>query len=248
MNNKNKIALITGAAQRIGKAIAQELHSQGIDVAIHYGHSLKEAEILKKELNTIRSNSAEVFQYDLSGKESPKKLINNVKRHFGRIDYLVNNASIFYPTPFNQYKKEDLDSFLQINFFQTVKLSQLAYPLLKQNSGSIVNIIDIYAQRGLEDHTAYVASKAALLEATKNLAIEFAPEVTVNAVSPGAILWPESDVDLNHESQQLIIQNTALKRRGQVKDISKTVAYLLTQANYSTGSLINVDGGRRLYI
>jgi len=249
MKNKNKVALVTGAAHRLGKSIAIELHQKGIDIAIHCGKSVEAANQLKNELNDIRKQSAQVFCCDLIKPNNASRLIEQVTNQFGRLDYLVNNASIFYPTAIEKIQDEQLATFLQVNFFQPVKLAQAAFPWLKKESGSIVNLIDIYAESGLKNHTTYVASKAGLLEATKELAAEFAPEVRVNAVSPGAILWPSSDSNPQPDShQQEIIKNTALKKIGKPQDISKTVVYLLTQASYSTGSVINVDGGRRLYI
>ena len=247
-NSNNKIALITGGAKRIGKAIAMELHSRNIDIIIHCNRSIDDAKQLKGQLNNIRPNSADILVADLSDKETSSQLIKHIEIKYRKLDYLVNNASVYYPTPIAELKKEELDEILLINLYQPINLAKHVYPLLKKNKGSIVNIIDIYAQTGLTEHSAYVASKSALLEATKILALELAPEVRVNAVSPGAILWPESGLDSNNKSHQTIIEKTALKRRGQAQDISKTVAFLLTQANYSTGSMINVDGGRRLYI
>jgi len=248
MKNINKVALITGAAHRLGKSIAMELHQKEIDIAIHCSQSIPAANLLKDKLNQIRPQSAQVFPCDLIESTNAALLIEQINNQFGRLDYLVNNASIFYPTPIEQYQDLQLEAFLQINFFQPVKLAQAAFPLLKKEVGSIVNLIDIYAQAGLENHTSYVASKTGLLEATKSLAVELSPEVRVNGVSPGAILWPDLNDSSDDCHQQKIIENTALKRRGSPQDISKTVAYLLTEASYSTGSVINVDGGRRLYI
>lgn len=251
MTNEKKVALVTGAAHRLGKSIAIELHARNIDIAIHCGQSYDAAQLLCKQLNALRTNSAAVFPCDLAEPSTAKKLIEQAIRHFKRLDYLVNNASIFYPTPFAQTNSHELKRFLTINFSQPVKLLQSAYPHLKSNSGAAVNLIDIYAKRGLANYCDYVTSKNSLLEATKELATCFSPEVRVNGVSPGAILWP--DVSSNNETeqnsqQQNIIRNTALGRQGCAQDISKTVAYLLIDATYTTGSVINVDGGRNLYI
>jgi len=246
MINKQKVALITGAAHRLGKNIAVELHAKGIDIAIHCGESIDAANSLCEQLNAKRNNSAGVFQADFKDIDAANTLINKVIGHFNRLDYLVNNASIFYPTPFLETPTTELNQLLQINFTQPIKLLKAAFPYLEKNRGSAINIIDIYAERGLADHCDYVASKTSLLEATKELAYEFAPKVRVNAVSPGAILWPENDSDELY--QKSIIENTALKRQGTPNDISKTVAYLLIDAVYTTGSLISVDGGRGMYI
>ncbi len=248
MKNNNKVALVTGAAHRLGKSIALELHRRNIDIAIHYGHSTEAANRLCEQLNAERSHSASLFQCDLIEPNVAENLIGQVISTFSRLDYLVNNASIFYPTPFLQTPTSDLDSFMQINFIQPVKLIEIAFPYLKKNNGSVVNIIDIYAQQGLSEHCSYTASKTALLAATRELASRFAPDIRVNGVSPGAILWPTNNAEQEQQKQNMIIENTALKRAGTARDISLTVAYLLLEAQYSTGSVINVDGGRRLYI
>jgi len=248
MKNNNKIALVTGAAHRLGKSIAIELHSRNIDIAIHCGQSIEAANLLCDRLNAKRKNSASVFQCDLIEPDTAKNLIGQIIQVLGRLDYLVNNASIFYPTPLLESSSKELDSFIQINFIQPVKLIEAAFPFIKKNNGSVVNIIDIYAQRGLTEHCHYTASKMALLEATKELAIRFAPNIRVNGVSPGAILWPANNEMEDQQKQNTIIENTALKRLGIARDISLTVAYLLLDASYTTGSNINVDGGRQLYI
>ncbi len=248
MKNKNKVALVTGAAHRLGKSIAIELHNRNIDIAIHCGQSIEEANLLCDQLNAKRHNSAWVYQYDLSKPEAAGNIVDHIIKVSYRLDYLVNNASIFYPTPFLQSPSNELDSFLQINFIQPVKLIETAIPYLKKNNGSVVNVIDIYAQRGLTEHCHYTMSKTALLEATKELAVRYAPHVRVNGVSPGAILWPSNAETLSQQKQDAIIENTALKRPGDAQDISRTVAYLLLDALYTTGCIINVDGGRQLYI
>lgn len=248
MKNNNKIALVTGAAHRLGKSIAIELHNRNIDIAIHCGHSIEAANLLCEELNAKRINSASVFQRDLIEPDAAEDLIRQIVQVLGRLDYLVNNAAIFYPTPFLESPSNKLNPFMQINFIQPVKLIEAAFPFIKINNGSVVNIIDIYAQRGLTEHCHYATSKMALLEATKELARRFAPDIRVNGVSPGAILWPKNSDETEQKKQNLIVENTALKRTGIAQDISLTVAYLLLDALYITGSNINVDGGRRLYI
>ena len=248
MENNNKVAFVTGAAHRLGKSIAIELHSRNIDIAIHCGQSVKAANLLCDQFNGKRDNSASVFQYDLIKPDAAENLVRDIIQDFGRLDYLINNASIFYPTPFLETPSSELASFMQINFIQPVKLIEAAFPFIRMNNGSVVNIIDIYAQRGLTDHCHYTASKMALLEATKELAHRFAPHIRINGVSPGAILWPINSDDKDQQKQNAIIENTVLKRAGIAQDISLTVAYLLLDATYTTGSNINVDGGRRLYI
>lgn len=248
------VALITGAAQRIGKAIAQALHQRGVKVAIHCRDSKELAEQLAAQFNQTRGDSAEVFESDLTKTHLSNQLIKQVVKRFGRLDYLVNNASIFYPTPIEQTNDTthlSYQKFLQVNFFTPVNLLKAAYPYLKVNQGSALNLIDIYAKAGLEKHTEYVASKQALHEATKQLALEFSPEVRVNGISPGAILWPDNQANTCESSraqQNRIITNTALQRIGQASDISATAVYLLLDASYTTGCTIAVDGGRQLYI
>ena len=243
----NKVALITGAAKRIGKQIAKDLHRRDIDIVIHYRDSENEAMHLCNELNLNRDNSAYTVQADLTSNDADQKLIQEVLKYFNRLDYLVNNASIFYPTPFMQDNQEVVNSFLTVNSLFPTKLIERASAELKKNKGAIVNVVDIYASRGVAEHTYYVTSKSILMEQTKIYAASLAPEIRVNSVSPGAILWPELDVD-DVSLQADIIKNSALKRLGSAKDISKTVCYLLLEATYSTGANINVDGGRGLYI
>ncbi len=247
MTNKRKVALITGAAQRIGKSIALELHNRNIDVVLHCGQSINAAKQLCTLLNDKRSNSAAIVQADLLQESSStnKFLVQQSIKHFNRLDYLINNAAIFYPSSFLESSIDSLEKFLQVNTFQAANLIREASCYLKRNNGAVVNIIDIYAKRGLKEHCDYSTSKNALLALTQCFASVYAPEIRINAVSPGAILWPSN---ANNQNQQTIIENTALKRQGSAQDISKTVAYLLIDALYTTGSEISVDGGRQLYI
>jgi len=245
----SKVALVTGAANRLGKQIACELHNREIDIALHCGQSTQQAEQLCEQFNHIRSRSAFVIQADLNLADDAKNLIDSTLSHFQRLNYLVNNAAIFYPNDFSSSDEpSQLSSFLSVNLFRPIELMKMAFPFLKKQQGAIVNIIDIYANAGLADHCAYVASKEALLKATQHFAYHFSPDVRVNGVSPGAILWPESDLSADFILQRSIVEKTALKRKGNAEDISKAVAFLLLDAKYSTGSIINVDGGRRLYI
>ncbi len=252
------VALITGGALRIGKQIAKALHRRGINVVIHYNHSNRPADKLTAELNELRAKSAIAEQADLAIEGCEQDLISQTIRQFGRLDFLVNNASAFYPTPFfsDNYNFEPL---LQINLRSPIKLAKAAQPHLSRTSGAILNLIDIYARAGLCQHSAYVASKSGLLQATRQLAVEMAPEVRVNGISPGAILWPDtapknSNKDDPHaqavelSKQQSIIENTALMRIGAPQDISATAEFLLLDASYITGQTIAVDGGRQLYI
>ncbi len=246
-NNLHKVALVTGAARRIGRQIAIDLHAQNIDIAIHYRYSEQEAMSLSQELNRKRNNSAHLFPADLSEQSASQLLLHEILAHFSRLDFLVNNASIFYPTPILQTNAEQFDQFMAVNSRQAADLIREATPYLKQNFGSIVNIIDIYASRGLANHTAYVASKSALKALTHQFAQQLAPEIRVNGVSPGAILWPKQDLNkVNKQSE--ILQNSALKKVGRAANISEAVKFLLLDASYTTGAVIKVDGGRSLYI
>ena len=187
----NKVALITGAAKRIGREIALDLHQYNIDIAIHYRNSENEARKFCELLNSKRKNSAHLIQVDLTLENADELLICAVQKHFTRLDFLVNNASIFYPTPVDENYNDSMEIFFNINSSLPFKLIRRAAPLLKKNNGAIVNIVDIYAMKGLAEHTCYVASKSVLLELTKEFAHSLAPHIRVNSVSPGAILWPE---------------------------------------------------------
>lgn len=250
------VAFVTGASLRLGRAIAEELHRRGCKLVLHYNRSADDAQALARKLNTQRPDSCHLIQADLSKPEQLKNLIDNLINIYARLDFLINNASIFYPTPIEDLNEQDFLRFNRINCLAAINLSKQAFPYLAQTQGAIVNMIDIYAEAGHEQHTAYVASKAALAESIKQLAFEFAPKVRVNGVSPGAILWPEindsenstNDLQPSDTLKAQIIENTALKRLGEPDNIAKTVAYLAMDATYSTGSVIKVDGGRRLYI
>ena len=255
-NHSRRVALITGGAQRIGRSIAIALHRRKIDILIHCNQSMVEAAKLVQDFNQQRRNSAQLIQLDLSSSDSPKQLISQSISHFGRLDYLVNNASIFYPTPFLDLDYElSIERFIRVNFATPVKLMQLAKPYLSSHNGAILNLIDIYANSGLLEHTCYVASKSALQQISKQLALEFAPEVRVNGISPGAILWPDGptlaavhEQQKAKDKQEVIVTNTALKRKGCAEDISTAAEFLLLDADYITGQTIAVDGGRQLYI
>jgi len=249
------VALITGAAHRIGKNIAETLHQRHLDIALHYNSSPDAAQQLCESLNRIRKNSCFTFQADLLQTEGLKTLVSQVYNRFSRIDYLVNNASIFYPTPIDKlihHNEISLKQFMNINFLAPMRLIKLTLPYLRKNRGAILNIVDIYARTGLEKHVEYVASKEALLCATRSFAEELAPEVRVNGISPGAILWPESNCHVDAKgclnTQKKILEKTALNRKGTPSDIGMTAAYLLLDASYTTGCTIAVDGGRQLYI
>jgi len=239
--------LITGASKRIGQAIAIAFAKRGCNLAIHYNHSHLEAEKLQQTILKHYPVKCEIMQGQLGDSETYEMLIQKCASCFGGLDYLVNNASIFFPTPIMQAESDQFDNFIKVNSLAPLKLSLHALPMLKQTKGAIVNLIDIYADAGLTDHTFYVASKACLNELTKALALECAPEVRVNGVSPGAILWPEQENQMTL-GQQKILDATATKQLGTPEAIAATVVFLALDAHYITGSTINVDGGRRDYI
>lgn len=249
---QNKVALITGAAKRIGKQIAKDLHAKNIDLMLHYHSSKEDAHRLSCDLNQIRKNSVATIQADLADSSMDVKLVRSAIEKFGRIDYLINNASIFYPTPFLNSNTASAEKILKTNSQFPRKLINQAAPYLESSNGAVVNIIDIYAQSGLIEHTYYVASKNILRDITKEFAYMLAPNIRVNSVSPGAILWPEMEKSDNNQqtlkARNKILSDTALKKLGSAKDISNTVCFLLMDATYITGENINVDGGRRLFI
>ena len=249
MSSPRPVALITGAAKRIGAAIAQRLHEEGYDLALHYRDSAAEMDVLLAELNANRADSAFALQADLAESDRLPELIANTVGRFGRLDALVNNASSFFPTPFGQATPQHWDDLFAANARAPFFLSQAAAPHLKVSQGAIVNIADIYAERPLRDHALYGMSKAALVHMTKALAAELAPDVRVNAVSPGAILWPEdgkNEAAKSASAKSAMLVRTPLQRIGTVKEIAEAVRWLLRDATYTTGQVIRVDGGRML--
>lgn len=241
-----KVALITGAARRIGAEIAKTLHEQGMNIVLHYNVSEEEAVILANDLNAVRANSAIALRADLLDMESAKILVKEAGQHWQRLDVLVNNASRFYRTPIQEvtdYAWEDLiNSNLKAPFF----LAQAARPLLDHHKGVIINITDIHAERPLRDYSVYCISKSGLLMMTKALAKELGPNIRVNAVAPGAILWPEGENTLSDKEKQKIISQTSLGRAGSAKDIAKAVLFFVRDGDYVTGQILDVDGGRKL--
>ena len=238
----NKVILITGGSKRIGAATARYLHQQGAKLIIHYNSSSTEAESLQSELNQVSENSVRLIQGDLSDTSRIKQTVRQAVMESGRLDGLINNASTFFPTPIASTTEDQWQHILDTNLKAPFFLAQTCAPYLKKQGGAIINITDIYADRPLLDHSVYCASKAALVSITKSLALELGPEIRVNAIAPGAILWPESGSD--EISQQRMISKTPLKRVGEADDIAKTVLFLLSDSNYITGQVINVDGGR----
>lgn len=239
-----QVALITGAAHRIGASIAHQLHQHGMNIVIHYRSSHKDAEALVQKLNQKRADSAIALGTDLLETNALPQLIHSAHQHWGRLDALVNNASSFYPTPIGTANEQHWDELVGSNLKAPFFLAQAAAPYLKKTQGCIVNIIDIHAQKPLKAHTIYSVAKAGLQMLTLALARELGPEIRVNGVSPGAILWPEKE--LSPEAKTDIIERTALKRQGCPEDIAKTVAFMIHDAKYISGQILSVDGGRTL--
>jgi len=239
-----QVALVTGAARRIGAEIVRHLHQAGLHIVLHYRNSDKEARLLAQELNQVRSDTVKLVRGDISKAKQVNNIISAAIEQFGRLDVLVNNASGFYPTVIGEITENDWETLIGSNLKGPLFLAQAAADELQRNQGCIVNIVDIHADRPLKNYPVYSIAKAGLAMLTKSLARELAPEVRVNAVSPGAILWPEAP---HHTAQhQDIIQRTALKREGEPSDIARTVEFLVNNAPYITGQIIAVDGGRTL--
>ncbi len=243
---QNKTALITGAAARIGAETARHLHAAGMNIVIHYRNSVEPAEALATELNHLRENSACCLQADLLNVAELKPLVDNAAAHWGRLDLLVNNASTFYPTPVGEITEAHWDDLMGSNLKAPIFLSQAAVPYLKTAQGCIINIVDIHAFRPMKAHPVYCAAKAGLAMLTQSLAKELGPEIRVNGVAPGAIMWPASELD--PEVQLSILDRTALKRQGGPDDIAKTVRFLALEGHYITGQVIPVCGGRSINI
>jgi pteridine reductase len=244
-NNLNvKVALITGEARRIGAAIATTLHRKGANIAVHYRKSSADAEALVDRLNAERADSAALFQADLNDTEALPSLVEKVIAWHGTLDVLVNNASSFYPTPPGEITQTHWDDLVGSNLKAPLFLSQAALPALRETRGVIINLIDVHAQRPLRNHAVYGSAKAGLAMLTRALAKDLAPEIRVNGVSPGAILWPENGMD--DATRESILKQIPLARAGQPEDIAGCVLYLVKDATYVTGQIIAVDGGRSI--
>jgi pteridine reductase len=246
---KPKTAFITGASRRIGAEIARVLHEQGFNIVLHYNTSAQSAMALCEAFNKKRNNSAMTVQGDLVNIKLLPQLIDQAVTAWGRLDVLVNNASGFYKTPFEQVNEEVWDDLIKTNLQAPLFLSQAAMPHLKETRGCIVNITDVHGERPMRDYSVYCISKAGLIMLTKSLAVEMAPLVRVNAISPGAMLWPEGESnEMTDEIKQKIIKRIALKRPGDALQIAKAVLYFVKDADYVTGQVMAVDGGRSLYM
>ncbi|MBK8131508.1 MAG: pteridine reductase [Gammaproteobacteria bacterium] len=240
------VALITGAARRIGAAIARELHDTGFRVLIHCRESLATARELCAQLQSIRADSAAVLTADLADFAQVRELASAAVNHWGRLDALVNNASAFYPTPLAEAGIAEWDDLMASNLKAPFFLCRDLAPALAQSGGAIVNIADIHGLRPLPEHAVYCIAKAGNMMLTRVMARELAPRVRVNGIAPGAILWPENPVSADASAQQKILHSIALGRLGAVADIARLTRFLLTDASYVTGQVIAVDGGAHL--
>jgi len=238
------VVLITGGARRVGSVVARYLHAQGFRIALHYRNSAKEARHLQTELQEKREASVLLLQADLLAVNKLTHMVQTVIDVWGRLDVLINNASSFYPTTMGTVTEHDWEDLLGSNLKAPFFLSQAAAPHLAKQQGCIINLTDIHADRPLKNHPVYSIAKAGLVTATKALARELGPQVRVNAIAPGAIMWPEADMD--DLAKQRIISSTALKRHGDPLDIARTAWFLINDAKYITGQVIAVDGGRTL--
>lgn len=242
MASPHPVALVTGGARRLGAAIVRRLHAAGYQVAVHCRSSTAQAAALCGELEALRAGSALVLSADLARFDALPELVAGAVGHFGRLDALVNNAAAFFPTPAGTVTPAQWDTLMATNLRAPLFLSQAAAPHLKASAGAILNISDVYARQPRADLLAYAVSKGGLEAMTRALAAALAPEVRVNAIAPGAILWPEDAPDPGLQGR--ILARTALGRVGGVDEIAATALWLLRDAAYTTGSVIAVDGGR----
>jgi len=244
---QDKVVLVTGGGKRLGAAVCRRLHAAGANLMLHYRASAGEARLLQAELNHLRADSVALIQADLLDHSKLPSLVEQTVNRFGQLDALVNNASSFFPTPVGEITAADWEDLIGTNLRAPLFLSQAAAPVLKKTQGAIVNITDIHADRPLKNYVIYSVAKAGLVGLTRSLARELAPDVRVNAVAPGPILWPDEQ-QFDELARQRIISHTPLRREGVPEDVAKAVHFLLADASYVTGETINVDGGRHVAI
>lgn len=241
---QGKVVLITGGAKRVGAASARLLHAAGANLMIHYRSSATEARALQDELNAVRENSVALIQADLLDIGGLPSLVKQTVVTFGGLDVLLNNASSFYPTPVGSIVEEDWIDLMGSNLKAPLFLSQAAAPELKKRRGCIINITDIHADRPMKSYVVYSIAKAGLVGLTKSMARELAPEVRVNGIAPGPIMWPDDDANFDEVSRQRIISHTMLKRAGDPSDIALAVRFFAMDTHFVTGQILAVDGGR----
>lgn len=243
-----KVVLITGGARRVGAAMCRMLHASGAQLMLHYRSSGDAARALQTALNATRPDSVALIQADLLNISTLPSLVNETVQRFGRMDVLINNASSFFPTPIGEITEDTWDDLVGTNLKTPLFLSQAAAPHLKRTHGCIVNIVDIHADRPMKSYAVYSAAKGGLMALTRSLAGDMGPEVRVNGVSPGVILWPEDERWSDDLARQRIIHTTLLKRVGEPEDIARTARFLIYDAPYITGQVITVDGGRSIHL
>ncbi len=237
-----KVALITGAAKRLGAQTSRHLHALGFDVLIHYHQSAEQAKALANELNLIRPKSAQTICHDLSDIANLSLISDYISQHYQRLDVLVNNASTFYPTPLTELNFSDYNDLMVSNMTAPLFLTKTCLGLLRETHGTVVNMCDIHASRPLKDHSVYCMAKAGLVMMTHSLANELAPEIRVNGIAPGAIEWPSNGI--SESDMAKVLTQIPLGRKGQAHDIASAIGYLV-QADYITGQILTVDGGRQ---
>jgi len=243
---QGKVVLVTGGARRVGAAICRRLHAAGANLLVHYRSAALEARALQVELNARRADSVALAQADLLKTAACSQLVKAALKHFGQLDAVVNNASSFYPTAIGEITEQAWDDLVGTNLKAPLFLAQAAAPELRKQHGCIVNLVDIHAELPMRNHAVYTAAKGGLAALTRALARDLGPEIRVNGVAPGTILWPDDETWRDELSRQRIINQTALKRIGEPDDIAKAVQFLLADAPYITGQILAVDGGRRL--
>jgi pteridine reductase len=239
-----KTALVTGGARRVGAEIVRYLHASGANVVIHCHRSADQARALARELEQVRAGSTLVANADLLDTDQQPQLVATVTARFNSLDVLVNNASSFFPTPLGTITPAQWADLMGTNLKAPLFLTQAAAPALRRAQGLVLNIVDIHGLRPLRDYSVYSTAKAGLIQLTRALARELAPEVRVNAIAPGPVMWPESAAELDLAKQCEIIERTLLKRAGSPADIARTVRFFATEAPYITGQILAVDGGR----
>ena len=245
---QGRVVLVTGGAKRVGAAICRRLHAAGASLLLHYRSSAIEARALQVELNARRADSVALAQADLLKIANCAQLVKAALKHFDRLDALVNNASSFFPTPIGEVSEQAWDDLVGTNLKTPLFLSQAAAVHLRRAHGCIVNIVDIHADRPTRSYAVYSAAKGGLMALTRALACDLAPEVRVNGISPGVILWPEDERWSDELARQRIIHTTLLKRVGEPDDIARTARFLIFDAPYITGQVIPVDGGRSIHL
>lgn len=245
-NLQNKVVLITGGAKRVGATICRELHAHGANLMIHYNTSKLEAKALQAELNLQRADSVSIIQGNLLNMAVVTSLVSETTKRFDRLDILINNASTYEPTDIGNINEENWHDLVGSNLKAPMFLAQAAAPILKKHQGCIINITDMHIENPKKGYVVYSVAKAGLVTLTKSLANELSPEVRVNAVAPGPVLWPENNPQFDEVYRQRVISQTLLKRVGEPTDVAKAVKFLAADAPFITGHVLTVDGGRSL--